>query len=136
MLTYLDRSPPELENRARLALMTIRLWATEMRRDRCPIGVLRHALPRWNAQGALWPAHNFLSWLLAYAARGIELGCPCCGRVSDDEALMLAALFAGDRTQAQAALATLVGSDALDGAVRRARMLGAEFNAVEPIAPR
>ncbi|MEJ0061561.1 MAG: hypothetical protein WDM79_19230 [Terricaulis sp.] len=76
-----------------------------MRRDRCPIGVLRHALPRWNAQGALWPAHNFLSWLLAYAARGIELGCPCCGRVSDDEALMLAALFAGDRTQAQAALA-------------------------------
>jgi hypothetical protein len=127
MLAYLDRAPCALPLPERTALMGFRLWAAELRRDRCPLTALRFLYARFGASGALWPAHNFQYWVLAHAARPIELGCPCCGGVKDDEALILAAQFAASEEQACAALAPLVTPVAHAGAVRLARRCGEEL---------
>jgi hypothetical protein len=82
---------------------------------------------RFEIYGALWPAHNFFYWMLVHPTRPIDLGCPCCGRVSDDEALILAALFAPLPAASRAALAELVAPLALNGAVRLAKGFGAEL---------
>lgn len=129
MLAYLDRMPPELDPPVRLCLMAIRLWGTETRQDRCPVGLLRQLFARFHRPGALWPTHNFLYWTLAHAARPVRLGCPCCGRVADDEALLLAAIFAETAEQARAALTPLVIPIAADRAARMARCVGGEFSA-------
>lgn len=127
MLAYLDRLPLDLPLGPRLGLMSVRLWARRMKEGLCPLGVLRPLYDRFEARGALWPAHNFLYWLTAHVARPIDLGCPCCGRVSEDEALILAAMFAEDDAPARAALTPLVSAAALGGAVRLARSFGVEI---------
>lgn len=130
MLAFLDRTMPELPLGPRIGLAAMRLWAGEQRHNRCPIGVLRALFTRFGVPGALWPAHNFLYWVLAHETRPIELGCPDCGRVSEDEALLLAALFAPDLAAAEASLRALVVPVAVPGARRIAQSFGAELGLV------
>ncbi len=56
------------------------------------MGVMRDLFGRLGAPGALRPAHNFNSNAFGYAVRPLAMGCPCCGCVTDDEALLLSAL--------------------------------------------
>lgn len=127
LLTYLERTAEELAPGPRLGVCAARLWARDVRQGGCPVGPLRHLFARAGVFGALWPVHNFLYWTAAHAQRQIDLGCPCCGEVSDDEAQMLAAMFAGSKDAARAALRDLVTPIALDGAVRLAMAAGREL---------
>ena len=130
MLAYLDRTPPELPLPQRVALMGMRVWAREVRCKRSPITPLQSLFARFDTPGALMPAHSFLYWSATHAARAIDLGCPCCGRVSEDEALMLAAMFMGDVNASCAAMRGIVAPVALAGAVRLAREFGVELQAL------
>ncbi len=130
MLAYLDRSPCELPLPARLGLMAMRLWAGEVRRNRRPIDLLQGLFENWGTPGALWPAHSFLYWTASHTLRPISLGCPCCGRVSDDEAMILSALFPREEEAACAAMSELVTPDAVTGAARLAQLWRAELAAL------
>lgn len=130
MLAFVDRTPDQLAPAPRVAVTAVRLWARELARAGCPVGALRQLFHGLHAPGALWPAHGFFHWIGAHAARKIELGCPCCGSVSEDEALILSALFAVNEEAAEAALRALVAEPALPGARRRARGFSAELGAI------
>lgn len=126
MLAFMDRTPDELPPTARMALTVMRIWMKERIAGRCPVWPLRIVLTRCGTIGALWPLHNFMSWTAAHARRPF-LG-PCqCGRVSDDEALLLSAMFAESDAQAHAALSSMIGEGAVVRAVRGARSFGAEL---------
>lgn len=132
MLSYLDRLPGELHLAPRVVLMALRLWAGEVRAGRRPIALLEGLLTRFAMQGALWPAHNFFYWTASHTARPIALGCPCCARVSDDEALILSAVFGGEARVAQAALAALLTPCALGSGVSLAMALSGELQSAAP----
>ncbi|HVY03901.1 MAG TPA: hypothetical protein VG983_09620 [Caulobacterales bacterium] len=127
MLAYLDKAPLELDRPARLCLAALRLWSLAMRDRRCPINELRDLFTRVDAHGAIWPAHN-LFWCVAFhARRPLHLGCPCCGRVSDDEATLLTAILADGAAQSEIALADLIESAGKTQARRFAAALAAEL---------
>lgn len=123
MLAYLDRRPTELGLRARLALLVARIWANAMNARQCPLKAIEPVFTKWGVAGALWPAHYFLYWTLANAARPFALGCPCCGRIGDDEALLLSAMMTTNDDVARAALRDVVHAGALTTAVRLAGKL-------------
>ncbi len=127
MYDYLDRAPSELAMPARLAHMSLRLWARDVRVERCPMHVLRDLFGRFGAPGALWPAHNFYSHAFGYAVRPLAMGCPRCGRVTDDEALLLSVLLAKDDAQAEGALKAFLPPPALNRVRRAARTFHAEL---------
>ena len=129
MLSYLDRRPDELDLQERVTIGALRLWAAEMQRRRCPLGLLRELFSSANVRGALWPAHNFFYWALSHSERTVELGCRCCARVSDDEAALLSAIFAENSAQAHAALASFMLKDAITSGARLGLALGAELRA-------
>ncbi len=136
MISYLDRMPCELPWAARSAVFGLRLWVDALKQGRHPPDVLAQLFRRFGTAGAAWPAHNFFYWVSAHVTRAIQLGCPCCGRVSDDEALLLAAIFAPNPETARAALSGFASPQTLEGAVRLALVLGAELNAHQLDAPR
>lgn len=127
MYDYLDRAPSELAMPARLAHISLRLWAKEVREERCPMGVLRDLFGRFGAPGALWPAHNFYSNAFGYAVRPLVMGCPCCGRVTDDEALLLSALLARTDAQAEGAMKAFLPAPAITRVRRAAKTFHAEL---------
>ncbi|MET0547284.1 MAG: hypothetical protein ABWZ40_13340 [Caulobacterales bacterium] len=127
MYEYLDRYPPQLDLPARIGHMSLRLWAKDVRSDRCPMMTLRSLFSRFGVSGALWPVHNFYSWTFAHAARPITVGCPCCGVVADDEAMLLTAIMAEDSAQINACLRSLITEQALARAIPMARCVGQEL---------
>ena len=127
MYDYLDRAPFELAMPARLAHASWRLWARHVREERCPIMTLRDLFGRFSAPGALWPAHNFYSSAFGYAVRPLAMGCPCCGRVTDDEALLLSALLARTDAQAEGAMKAFLPARAITRVRRAAKIFHAEL---------
>ncbi len=127
MYDFLDRAPSELAMPARLAHMSLRLWAREVRQECCPMHTRRDLFGRVGAPGALWPAHNFYSNAFGYAVRPLAMGCPCCGRVTDDEALLLSALLAKSDAQADGAMKAFLPAPALNRVRRAAKTFHAEL---------
>jgi len=127
MYDYLDRAPCVLAMPARLAHTSLRLWARDVREERCPMTTLRDLFGRFGAPGALWPAHNFYSSAFGYAVRPLAMGCPCCGRVTDDEALLLSALMAKTDAQAEGALKAFLPVPAINRVRRAAKTFQAEL---------
>lgn len=132
MYDYLDRAPSELAMPARLSHMSLRLWAKEVREGRCPMATLRELFTVFGVPGALWPAHNFYSNAFGYATRPLAMGCPCCGRVTDDEALLLSVLRGETDAMAEGALKAFLPAPAIP----RVRRAGKSFNAELQLAVR
>lgn len=130
MYDYLDRAPCDLAMPARLAHMSLRLWAKDVRVDRCPMVGLRQLFGGFGVPGALWPAHNFYSNAFAYAVRPLAMGCPCCGRVTDDEALLLSALLAKTDAHAEGAMKAFLPAPAITRVRRAAKTFNAELQLV------
>jgi hypothetical protein len=131
MLAYLDHAPDELGLRARLALLAARTWAMAMNARRCPLPALARLCARWGVPDAAWSAHCFFQWTFVNARKPLTLGCPCCGRVGDDEAQLLAAILNRDEGAVHAALSDVVRGDALNTAVRLAGKLRASLRVPE-----
>ncbi len=131
MYEYLDRMPPELPLPARVAHMSLRLWAKDVMQNRCPLTIQRDLFLRFGVSGALWPAHIFYAWIFAHAQRPINIGCPCCGRIGDDEAMLLTAVMSNDPVRMRACLRQLLAADAVERGVRAAKGFGAELRFVE-----
>ena len=114
MYAYCDRRPCQLPIAARTAVLGLRIWVRAMyaRKDR--LRTLQSWLTEVRAGTVAWPAHNFYYWLGAHGSRPFCLGCPGCGAVSEDEAMMLSALLPEDseaRTSPEA-LSAIINPDA------------------------
>ncbi|MFY7761804.1 hypothetical protein [Aquidulcibacter sp.] len=119
---YLDKPLSALtENEAHL-VVTMRIWARGAMARTCP---LRLIAPRFllTGQGHLMvPFHNFMMALGHSSARAIGLSVHEDGCVTDDEALVLAALgnvIYADAAGARCALAPIVAADCLDALICR-----------------
>jgi hypothetical protein len=127
MLDCVDQRASSLPPAPRVLVLGLRLWAKALERGRCPVAPLHGVLVHRGVSGALWPAHNLFSWTVEHASRRLYLGCPCCGRVGDDEALLLAAVLADGEPQREAALSGLIAQDAVPRGLRMARALQGEL---------
>lgn len=130
MYAFLDKRPGELAPPHRVLLGALRLWADALTAGRCAMTPLDALYQHWALEGALWPTHNFFSWVSVHARRRIVLGCPTCGSVSEDEALLLSAVFPAPQVSpdaTQVALGDLVSDEASPQALRLAFALGEEL---------
>lgn len=127
MLQYLDQPLANLGGPERLAVLGLRVWARALRDGNCPMAALAGLFGLAGAGHALGPAHTFFSWMAAHAEHQLMLGCPCCGRVSEDEALLLAAMFADEPAAGLAAARALALPEAAVGAAGLARALGRQL---------
>jgi hypothetical protein len=127
MLDYLDQSPSCLAPAPQVVVLSLRLWAKALERGRCPVSPLHDMLVHSGVPEAFWHAHNLFSWTLEHASRRLHLGCPCCGRVGDDEAMLLAAVIADGEPQRDAALSGLIARVAVPRGLRMARALQGEL---------
>jgi hypothetical protein len=99
-----------------------------MRMGKNPLPALQNWLAFCGAEGAGWPAHNFFYWVAAHRNRALYLGCPCCGTVSEDEAMLLAITFPDlpkDGRIPPMALGALVHAQAIPQGARLAETLRA-----------
>ncbi len=127
MLEYLDQPLANLGGPERLAVLGLRVWARALRDGTCPSRALAGIVDLAGAGHALGPAHTFFSWMVAHAEHQLMLGCPCCGRVSEDEAFLLAAMFAAEPAAGYAAARALAKSEAAVAAASLARVLGRQL---------
>lgn len=125
MIEYLDRTPDQLSPLARSVVMALRSWLRDRRSGVVPPSGIRRALRYPQDHAAALIAHALFVWLGWNGRRPIVFGCPCCGRLSDDEALILAATFAANEHACRAGLLTLVHVGAVDEGVWLARRLAA-----------
>lgn len=89
MYQYLDRTMPELEPGEVLLVWAMRRWVDAMRGGRCPCAALGPALAA-RGLGTMLPDFNIAMMLLDREGHAQLEFCPIgCGRVSDDEALLL-----------------------------------------------
>lgn len=89
MYQYLDRTVPELASGDALLVWAMRRWVGAMRGGRCPCAALG---PIFAARrlGAMLPDFNIAMMLLDREGHAqLEFRPIGCGRVSDDEALLL-----------------------------------------------
>jgi hypothetical protein len=128
MLEFLDRPVITLDPQHAFVVIGLRLWVAAGLSGRCALADLACFSRRRGQYGALYPAHSFYYWTTEHARRRLCLGCPCCGRVGDDEALLLAAVFGADDART-AALADVIAPIALRSGVRLARALRANLRA-------
>ena len=89
MYQYLDRTVPELASGDALLVWAMRRWVDAMRGGRCPCAAIG---PIFAARGlgAMLPDFNIAMMLLDREGHAqLEFGSIGCGRVRDDEALLL-----------------------------------------------
>jgi hypothetical protein len=126
MLAWLDRRMADLGADERVLVLALRSWAAASRQGACPFEAL-YAVPGLERSQAMLALDAAFYWIAANARRKMTLGCPCCGRVGDDEALILAAVFAATEAAAGAAVRDLVNDEAAPLALRLARGVGKEL---------
>jgi hypothetical protein len=127
MYDFLDRRLSELPQPAQCLVLALRLWAAATKEARCTIQPLNILYSRAGHAGAAWPSLNYFAWLGAHMRRPFTLGCPTCGSVSEDEALLLTAVFQFSQQSARHALSELIHERALDRALRFGRLLALEL---------
>ena len=89
MYQYLDRTIPELASGDALLVWAMRRWVDAMRGGRCPCAALGPTLAA-RGLGTMLPDFNIAMMLLDREGHAQLEFCPIgCGRVSDDEALLL-----------------------------------------------
>ena len=94
MYRFLDRPVAGLDPVDRLLIWAMRSWVAAIGAGRCPCSTLGPAFAGWRLQGLL-PDFNTAMMVLNNDGQGpLHFGPVACGRVGDDEAVLLA-LFAG-----------------------------------------
>lgn len=92
-----DLSYPE-----QLTLWSIRIWSDGYRQNYSPYATLREAYHRAKCSNGLMALDNMLSLVISGHSRMVDICCPCCGGISDDEWRMLqsiASVQAGSEEQ-------------------------------------
>jgi hypothetical protein len=85
-----------------LTLWSIRLWSDGYRQNYSPYAILRGAYQRAKCPNGLMALDNLLSLVISGHSRTVDIRCPCCGGISEDEWRMLqsiASVQAGDAGQ-------------------------------------
>ncbi len=97
MYQYLDRSVSDFAASDALLVWAMRQWVDAMRRGRCPCAALGPTLAARRLT-ALLPDFNIAMMLLdREGQRELRFGALGCGRVADDEALLLSLHAAASR---------------------------------------
>lgn len=68
-----------------LTLWSIRIWSDGYRQNYSPYATLREAYQRAKCSNGLMVLDNFLSLVISGHSRTVDIRCPCCGGISDDE---------------------------------------------------
>ncbi|USG62572.1 hypothetical protein NBZ79_06235 [Sneathiella marina] len=72
-----------------LTLWSIRIWSDGYRQNYSPYATLREAYQRAKCSNGLMALDNFLSLVISGNSRPVDIRCPCCGGISEDEWRML-----------------------------------------------
>ncbi|MCK8785171.1 hypothetical protein M0638_12330 [Roseomonas sp. NAR14] len=97
-----------LDPAERLLLHAIRLWVAARQREAEPVSLVREAFEAAGLrQGAAAALDGWLQIVRRTALRPLNVGCPRCTMVTEDETWMLAAAAASQRGAAPAALRAL-----------------------------
>ncbi|MEH6546958.1 MAG: hypothetical protein V7701_11040 [Sneathiella sp.] len=92
-----DLSYPE-----QLTLWSIRIWSDGYRQNYSPYATLREAYQHAKYSNGLIALDNLLSLVISGHSRTVDIRCPCCGGISDDEWRILQSIAlaqAGDEVQ-------------------------------------
>jgi hypothetical protein len=121
----------DLDRAESVLLLAIRSWGESFREDEDPIAFLLRELEVAGAADAAFSIDAVMSIVVRVARRPIDIRCPCCPRLSDDEKhLLRAASFAqeGDRDMAERVLrTTLLSAQAAEFALGPLEGLGTLF---------
>jgi hypothetical protein len=82
----------------RLVVCGCRTWAQAYRTGACSRAGVRHLFARFGALNAAASLDALRDATVQYATRPFKLGCPCCARLSTDEATLLQATAAAQRS--------------------------------------
>jgi len=111
MYRYLDQRLCDMNDAVKFAVWCVRTWSFAVARRQCPRRQLLTSAAEPRAESAYRTLDLFMGIFMAGARRRIEIRIPPCGRISEDEALLLAALSAiegGDPAPARAVFADML----------------------------
>jgi hypothetical protein len=75
-----------------LTLWGIRIWSDGYRQNCSPYATLREAYQRAKCFNGLMALDNLLTLVISGHSRAVDIRCPCCGGISDDEWRILQAI--------------------------------------------
>lgn len=121
MYRYLDQHLSDMNDSVKFAVWCVRTWSYAVARRQCPRRQLLTAAAEPHDESTFRTLDLFMGIFMAGARRRIEIRIPPCGRISEDEALLLAALAGLESGDARAARA--VFDDMLEPTASRHALL-------------
>lgn len=111
MYRYLDQHLNDMNESVKFTVWCVRTWSYAVARRQCPRRQLLTASAEPRDEATFRTLDLFMGIFMAGARRRIEIRIPPCGRISEDEALLLAALASvesGDPGPARAVFADML----------------------------
>lgn len=114
MYDLVDRPVQDLDEGSRFLVFAMRSWVRSMTERHCPPALLGPAFAKWQMTAALPHFHLAMALLNRDGLLTFHFGALCCGRVTDDEAVLLTlfrTLRSDDLAQSRPTLELLVKAE-------------------------